>query len=172
MYRHDGSSKTMHDSFVLYLRRVESRIRLCTHAKRQGRERDRRNAAWPGPTNRKEGRWKYVFIMGFIMVKLKDLKMTRLMHQEKDITTYVSNCLTGLKVNAKTSKTFGFILRDRDCQKSYVGNIRKHLELKWLISVLEVSSWKDVVHFGKKEMLAPRYVGPFEIIKGIDPMAY
>ncbi|GKC32753.1 hypothetical protein Tco_1040047 [Tanacetum coccineum] len=25
---------------------------------------------------------------------------------------------------------------------------------------------KDVVHFGKKEMLAPRYVGPFEIIKG------
>ncbi|GJS63281.1 hypothetical protein Tco_0677845 [Tanacetum coccineum] len=23
--------------------------------------------------------------------------------------------------------------------------------------MLEVSSWKDVVHFGKKEMLAPRY---------------
>ncbi|GJS28936.1 putative reverse transcriptase domain-containing protein [Tanacetum coccineum] len=38
--------------------------------------------------------------------------------------------------------------------------------------MLEVSSWKDVVHFGKKEMLAPRYVGPFEIIKGISPMAY
>ncbi|GKA53218.1 retrovirus-related pol polyprotein from transposon TNT 1-94 [Tanacetum coccineum] len=33
--------------------------------------------------------------------------------------------------------------------------------------MLEVSSWKDVVHFGKKEMLAPRYVRPFEIIKGI-----
>ncbi|GJZ72125.1 hypothetical protein Tco_0635976 [Tanacetum coccineum] len=33
--------------------------------------------------------------------------------------------------------------------------------------MLEVSSWKDVVHFGKKEMLAPRYMGPFEIIKGI-----
>ncbi|GJV13675.1 hypothetical protein Tco_1355216 [Tanacetum coccineum] len=38
--------------------------------------------------------------------------------------------------------------------------------------MLEVSSWKDVVHFGKKEMLAPRYVGPFEINKGISPMAY
>ncbi|GJY64155.1 putative reverse transcriptase domain-containing protein [Tanacetum coccineum] len=38
--------------------------------------------------------------------------------------------------------------------------------------MLEVSSWKDEVHFGKKEMLAPRYVGPFEIIKGIGPMAY
>ncbi|GJR86971.1 vacuolar protein sorting-associated protein 33, partial [Tanacetum coccineum] len=33
--------------------------------------------------------------------------------------------------------------------------------------MLEVSSWKDVVHFGKKEMLALRYVGPFEIIKEI-----
>nr|GEW53370.1 RNA-directed DNA polymerase homolog [Tanacetum cinerariifolium] len=33
--------------------------------------------------------------------------------------------------------------------------------------LLKVSSWKDVVHFGEKEMLAPRDVGPFEIIKGI-----
>ncbi|GJY95588.1 putative reverse transcriptase domain-containing protein [Tanacetum coccineum] len=38
--------------------------------------------------------------------------------------------------------------------------------------MLEVSSWKDVVHFGKKDLLAPRYVGPFEIIKGIGHMAY
>ncbi|GJT62015.1 putative reverse transcriptase domain-containing protein [Tanacetum coccineum] len=38
--------------------------------------------------------------------------------------------------------------------------------------MLKVSSWKDVVHFGKKELLAPRFVGPFEIIKGIGPMAY
>ncbi|GJU23922.1 hypothetical protein Tco_1157264 [Tanacetum coccineum] len=38
--------------------------------------------------------------------------------------------------------------------------------------MLEVSSWKDVLHFGKKDLLAPRYVGPFEIIKGIGPMAY
>ncbi|GJW42013.1 putative ribonuclease H-like domain-containing protein [Tanacetum coccineum] len=28
--------------------------------------------------------------------------------------------------------------------------------------MLEVSSWKDVVHFGKKEMLAPRYMGPLK----------
>ncbi|GJS64167.1 putative reverse transcriptase domain-containing protein [Tanacetum coccineum] len=34
---------------------------LCTHAKRQGRERDSRNAAWPGPTNGKEGRsWRKI----------------------------------------------------------------------------------------------------------------
>ncbi|GKE08450.1 putative reverse transcriptase domain-containing protein, partial [Tanacetum coccineum] len=70
---------------VLELLKKE-KIRLCTHAKRQGRERDNRNAPWPGPTNGKEGR-----------VEVGDKVM------------------------------------------------------------LEVSSWKDVLHFGKKEMLAPRY---------------
>ncbi|GJW58001.1 hypothetical protein Tco_0104732 [Tanacetum coccineum] len=50
---------------------------------------------------------------------------------------------------------------------------RQQIRVELVINVmLEVSSWKDVVHFGKKEMLAPRYVGPFEIIKGIGPMAY
>ncbi|GJU99762.1 hypothetical protein Tco_1329033, partial [Tanacetum coccineum] len=29
---------------------------LCTHAKRQGRECDSKNAVWPGPTNEKKGR--------------------------------------------------------------------------------------------------------------------
>ncbi|GKD78289.1 putative reverse transcriptase domain-containing protein [Tanacetum coccineum] len=33
--------------------------------------------------------------------------------------------------------------------------------------MLKVSSWKDLMHLEKKEMLAPIYVGPFEIIKGI-----
>ncbi|GJY88021.1 putative reverse transcriptase domain-containing protein [Tanacetum coccineum] len=74
--------------FAYLLRRVESRIRLCTHAKRQGRECDSRNVVWPEPTNGKEGRWR---------VDVGDKVM------------------------------------------------------------LEVSSWKEVVHFGKKEMLAPRY---------------
>ncbi|GJS15935.1 hypothetical protein Tco_0410407 [Tanacetum coccineum] len=60
-----------------------------------------------------------------------------------------------------------------DCQKSYADNRRKHLEFEVGDQVLlEVLSWKEVVHFGKKEMLAPRYVGPFEIIKGIGPIAY
>nr|GEW66447.1 putative reverse transcriptase domain-containing protein [Tanacetum cinerariifolium] len=51
-------------------------------------------------------------------------------------------------------------------QKSYVDNMRKHLEWKLVKVMLEVS-WKDVVHFGEKEILAPRDVGPFEIIQGI-----
>ncbi|GJR47634.1 hypothetical protein Tco_1315737 [Tanacetum coccineum] len=39
---------------------LATKIRLCIHAKRQGRERDSRNAAWPEPTNGKEGRWRYL----------------------------------------------------------------------------------------------------------------
>nr|GEY41512.1 reverse transcriptase domain-containing protein [Tanacetum cinerariifolium] len=61
----------------------------------------------------------------------------------------------------------------RDHQKSYADNRRKLLEFEVGDQVLlKVSSSKDVVHFGKKEMLAPRYVGPFKIIKGIGPMDY
>ncbi|GJY45794.1 putative reverse transcriptase domain-containing protein [Tanacetum coccineum] len=74
--------------FAYLLRRVKSRIRLCTHAKRQGRERDNRNAAWPEPTNGKEGMWR---------VEVGDKVM------------------------------------------------------------LEVSSWKNVLHFRKKDLLSPRY---------------
>ncbi|GJU06925.1 hypothetical protein Tco_1123355 [Tanacetum coccineum] len=47
---------------------------------------------------------------------------------------------------------------ERDCQKSYADNRRKPLEFEVGDPVLlKVSFWKDVVHFGKKEMLAPRY---------------
>ncbi|KAD5803083.1 hypothetical protein E3N88_14443 [Mikania micrantha] len=38
--------------------------------------------------------------------------------------------------------------------------------------MLKVSPWKGVVRFGKKGKLAPRYVGPFEIIERIGPVAY
>ncbi|GJS98822.1 hypothetical protein Tco_0819992 [Tanacetum coccineum] len=78
-YRKEVSSKSRNDI-------KDAEIRLCTHVKRQGRERDSRNAVWPEPTNGKE-----------VRVEVGDKVM------------------------------------------------------------LEVSSWKDEVHFGKKEMLAPRY---------------
>ncbi|GJX36739.1 putative reverse transcriptase domain-containing protein [Tanacetum coccineum] len=38
--------------------------------------------------------------------------------------------------------------------------------------MLKVSPWKGVIRFGKKGKLAPRYVGPFEILKRIGPVAY
>ncbi|GJW09381.1 putative reverse transcriptase domain-containing protein, partial [Tanacetum coccineum] len=61
----------------------------------------------------------------------------------------------------------------KDRQKSYADNRRKPLEFEVGDRVLlKVSPWKGVVHFGKKGKLAPRYVGPFEILERIGPIAY
>ncbi|GJT03106.1 hypothetical protein Tco_0824275 [Tanacetum coccineum] len=61
----------------------------------------------------------------------------------------------------------------RDRQKSYADNRRKPLEFEVGDRVmLKVSPWKGVVRFGKKGKLAPRYVGPFEILERIGPVAY
>ncbi|GKD89301.1 putative reverse transcriptase domain-containing protein, partial [Tanacetum coccineum] len=61
----------------------------------------------------------------------------------------------------------------RDRQKSYADNRRKPLEFEVGDQVLlKVSPWKGVMHFGKKGKLAPRYVGPFEILERIGPVAY
>ncbi|GJW06574.1 putative reverse transcriptase domain-containing protein [Tanacetum coccineum] len=38
--------------------------------------------------------------------------------------------------------------------------------------LLKESPWKGVVRFGKKGKLAPRYVGPFEIVECVGPVAY
>ncbi|GJW12584.1 hypothetical protein Tco_1578411 [Tanacetum coccineum] len=58
-------------------------------------------------------------------------------------------------------------------QKSYVDFRRKPLESEVGDCVLSnVSPWKGVVRFGKKGKLAPRYVGPFEILERIGLVAY
>ncbi|GKF85847.1 hypothetical protein Tco_0253674, partial [Tanacetum coccineum] len=61
----------------------------------------------------------------------------------------------------------------RDRQKSYADKRRKPLEFNIGDHVLlKVSPWKGVVCFGKKGKLAPRFVGPFEIIERIGPVSY
>ncbi|GJW97788.1 putative reverse transcriptase domain-containing protein [Tanacetum coccineum] len=61
----------------------------------------------------------------------------------------------------------------RDRQKSYVNKWRKPLEFSvGDFVLLKVSPWKGVVRFGKKGKLAPRFVGPFEIIEKVGPVAY
>nr|GEV52018.1 putative reverse transcriptase domain-containing protein [Tanacetum cinerariifolium] len=60
-----------------------------------------------------------------------------------------------------------------DRQKSYADKRRKLLEFSvGDYILLKVSPWKGVVRFGKKGKLAPRFVGPFEIIKKVGPVAY
>ncbi|GJV81260.1 putative reverse transcriptase domain-containing protein [Tanacetum coccineum] len=61
----------------------------------------------------------------------------------------------------------------RDRQKSYADKRRKPLEFEVGDQVLlKVSPWKGVMRFGKKGKLAPRYVGPFEILERIGLVAY
>ncbi|GJW10050.1 putative reverse transcriptase domain-containing protein [Tanacetum coccineum] len=61
----------------------------------------------------------------------------------------------------------------RDRQKSYADKRRKPLEFSVGDYVLLiVSPWKGVVRFGKKGKLAPRFVGPFEIIEKVGLVAY
>ncbi|GJR51843.1 putative reverse transcriptase domain-containing protein [Tanacetum coccineum] len=60
-----------------------------------------------------------------------------------------------------------------DRQKSYADKRRKPLEFSVGDYVLiKVSPWKGVVRFGKKGKLAPRFVGPFEIVKKVGLVAY
>ncbi|GJX78856.1 hypothetical protein Tco_0327005 [Tanacetum coccineum] len=58
----------------------------------------------------------------------------------------------------------------RDRQKSYADKKRKPLEFE--VGDQVVSPWKGVIHFRNKGKLASRYVGPFEILERICPVAY
>ncbi|GKC25717.1 putative reverse transcriptase domain-containing protein [Tanacetum coccineum] len=58
-------------------------------------------------------------------------------------------------------------------KKSYADKRRKPQEFSVGDYVLlKVSPWKGVVRFGKKWKLAPIFVGPFEIIEKVGPVAY
>ncbi|GJS19030.1 putative reverse transcriptase domain-containing protein [Tanacetum coccineum] len=61
----------------------------------------------------------------------------------------------------------------RDCQKSYADVRRRPLEFQVGDKVtLKVSPWKEVIHFGKRGKLNPRYIGPFKILAKVGMVAY
>ncbi|GJV83306.1 putative reverse transcriptase domain-containing protein [Tanacetum coccineum] len=84
---------------------------------------------------------------------------------KKDIAVY--------ETTKKISQIKDRLKAARNRQKSYADKRRKPLEFSVGDYVLlKVSPWKGVVRFGKKGKLKPRFVGPFEIIKKVGPMAY
>ncbi|GJR68289.1 putative reverse transcriptase domain-containing protein [Tanacetum coccineum] len=77
------------------------------------------------------------------------------------------------KTTEKISQIKDRLKAARDRQKSYADKRMKPLEFSVGDYVLlKVSHWKGVVHFRKKCKLAPRFVGPFEIIEKVGPVAY
>ena len=70
------------------------------------------------------------------------------------------------------------IVRDRlkiakDRHKSYADKRRRDLQFKMGDRVfLKVSPWKGVLGFGRRGKLRPRYIGPYEIIARVGPVAY
>ncbi|KAL8114656.1 hypothetical protein AgCh_021499 [Apium graveolens] len=61
----------------------------------------------------------------------------------------------------------------QDRQKKYADQTKKDREYEVGDSVLlKVSPWKGVMRFGKKGKLSPRFIGPFEILRRIGPLAY
>ncbi|GKF67410.1 hypothetical protein Tco_0197089, partial [Tanacetum coccineum] len=79
-------------------------------------------------------------------------------------------------VQETTKKIFQIkerLITARSHQKSYADKRRKPLEFEVGDRVLlKVSPWKGVVRLGKKGKLAPRYVGQFEIVERVGPVAY
>ncbi|GJS36314.1 putative reverse transcriptase domain-containing protein [Tanacetum coccineum] len=85
--------------------------------------------------------------------------------------------LTGPEIIYETTENI-FKIRDRmqaarDRQKSYADKRRRPLEFEVGDKVmLKFATWKGVIRFGKRGKLNPHYIGPFQILERIGPVAY
>ena len=60
-----------------------------------------------------------------------------------------------------------------DRQRSYANLKRKDIEYEVGDKVfLKVSPWKKILRFGRKGKLRPRFIGPYEILERVGPVAY
>ncbi|GJZ76716.1 putative reverse transcriptase domain-containing protein [Tanacetum coccineum] len=85
--------------------------------------------------------------------------------------------LTDLELIRDTTKKIiqikNHLLTAHSRQKSYADRRLKSLEFEvGDMVLLKVSPWKGAVHFGKREKLSPRYIGPFRILTRVGLVAY
>ena len=61
----------------------------------------------------------------------------------------------------------------KDRQKSYTDLKRKDIQYEiGKKELLKVSPWKKVMRFGKNGKLSPRFIGSYEVIEKVGPVAY
>ncbi|KAL2246181.1 UNVERIFIED_CONTAM: Transposon Ty3-I Gag-Pol polyprotein [Sesamum indicum] len=90
---------------------------------------------------------------------------------------YVSEILEGLELVQETVdkiKTVKKCLKEaQDRQKSYVDKHQREMEYQVGEKVfLKVSPWRGILSFGKQGKLSPRYIGRYEILERVGPLAY
>ena len=60
-----------------------------------------------------------------------------------------------------------------DQQKSYANLKRREIEYEVGDKVfLKISSWRKILRFGQRGKLSSRFIGPYEILERIGPVAY
>ena len=82
-----------------------------------------------------------------------------------------SNLIQETEENVKMIRERLKIANDR--QKSYADMKRKDIRYEIGEKVfLKVSPWKKVMRFGKNGKLSPRFIGSYEVIEKVSPVAY
>ena len=60
----------------------------------------------------------------------------------------------------------------RDRQKSYAENRRRDFQFETSdLVILKISPWKGVFRFGKRGKISRRFIGPYEIVSKVGPLA-
>ncbi|KAL2236318.1 UNVERIFIED_CONTAM: Retrovirus-related Pol polyprotein from transposon opus [Sesamum indicum] len=81
--------------------------------------------------------------------------------------------LLGYRIVEKVQVVKKYLKAAQDRQKSYVDQHRREMEYKVGDKVfLKISPWRGILRFGKQGKMSPRYMGPYEIIERIGPLAY
>ena len=81
--------------------------------------------------------------------------------------------LVGLELVEKVKVVRDNLKIAGDRQKSYADNRRRDLQFEIGDQVFfKISPWKGVLRFGKRGKLSPRYIGPYDIMNKVGPVAY